>query len=388
MTRRGRSEALMLEKILYFEDDLNLANLVGEILREAKFDVMHFKAMPTGGIDELVGDVKVPPFLVLMDIRLEEQSGFDVCKLLKQDSFFTDVPVIFVSGLIEEQEILQAYDVGAYDYVTKPINFPTLKAKCDAIRCFNEQTRQLKEQVSNTEMVAFDAMTTSSELGEIIRFHDKISKMNDLQLVAKSLVQQISCFGVSSSVLFKCSKDEDVYCSDDGKEYELEKALFEILRTQGRIYSWNNRAIFNYDRFSVLVRAMPVDDDKREGILRDQICLLLNGVESRVHGIDNEIELKENQENIRLIAHTIGKMVVDLQASTMGLSERFEKIVHDLEEDVTEDFSRLNFLQSEEKVVMDHIHGATDQALSIFEQARAKDSGYTKVLIELLEQLP
>ena len=378
----------MLEKILYFEDDSNLANLVSEILREANFEVVHFSALPSGGIDELVSEVKVQPFLVLMDVRLENQSGFDVCKLLKQDSFFSQVPVIFVSGLIEEHEILQAYDVGAYDYVTKPINFRTLKAKIDAIRRFNEQTRQLQEQVSNTEMVAFDAMTTSSELGEIIRFHDKISKMSDLKKVAKSLVQQIGCFGVSSSVCFKCAKGEVVYCSDDGKEYEIEKALFEILKSQGRIYSWNNRAIFNYDRFSVLVRAMPVDDDKREGILRDQICLLLNGVESRVHGIDNEIELKENQDNIRLIAQTIGKMVVDLQASTMGLSERFEKIVHDLEDDVTDDFARLNLLQDEEKVVMEHIHGATDQALSLFEQARAKDAGYTKVLIELLEQLP
>lgn len=376
----------MLEKILYFEDDINLANLVGETLHEAKFEVIHFCELPQGSVDELVNRIKVPPFLILMDIRLENQSGFDVCKQLKQDSFFIEVPVIFVSGLIEEQDILQAYDVGAYDYVTKPINFNTLKAKCDAIRRFNERTKQLKAQVSNTEMVAFDAMTTSSELGEIIRFHDKISKMSDLQQVAKSLVQQIGCFGVSSSVCFKSSKGEVVYCSDDGKEYELEKELFDILKPQGRIYSWNHRAIFNYDRFSVLVRAMP-DDEKREGILRDQICLLLNGVESRVHGIDNEIELKENQENIRLIAQTIGKMVVDLQASTLGLSEQFEKIVHDLEEDVIGDFARLNLLQTEEKIVMDHIQGATEQALSLFERARDKDACYTKVLIELLEQL-
>lgn len=237
-------------------------------------------------------------------------------------------------------------------------------------------------------MVAFDAMTTSSELGEIIRFHDKISKMSDLSQVAKALVQQISCFGVSSSVVFKGRRGDDVYCSDDGKEYGLEKSLFEILQSQGRIYSWNNRTIFNYDRFSVLVRAMPINDDKRQGILRDQICLLLNGLESRLQGIDNEIELKDNQDNIRLIAQTIGKMVVDLQASTMGLSEQFEKIIHDLEEDVTDDFARLNLLQAEEKIVMGHIQSATEQALSIFEQARAKDSGYTKVLIELLEQLP
>ena len=54
---------------------------------------------------------------------------------------------------------------------------------------------------------------------------------------------------------------------------------------------------------------------------------------------------------------------------------------------MTEDFANLNLLHSEEKVVMEHINKATDQALTIFEQARNKDAGYTKVLIELLEQL-
>ena len=378
----------MLDKIIYFEDDFDLAELVIEFLRQAHYEVLHFPSLPSGGLNELVDTVRVPPFLILMDVRLENCSGFDVCAQLKSDTFFADVPLIFISGIADEYEILQAYELGAHDYLTKPISFRTLTAKCDSIRRFHQQNQLLKEQVSNTEMVAFDAMTTSSELGEIIRFHDKISKMSDLHQVAKALVQQIGCFGVSSSVCLTSAKGETIYCSDDGKEYQLEKSLFDILKPHGRIYSWNNRAIFNYDRFSVLVRAMPIGDEKREGILRDQLCLLLNGVESRVHGIDNEIELKDNQENVRLIAQTIGKMVVDLQASTLSLSERFEKIVHELEDDVTEDFVRLNLLHAEEQVVMNHIHKAVEQALAIFEQARAKDAGYTKVLIELLEQLP
>lgn len=382
----------MQEKIIYFEDDLDLAKVVIEYLNHENFHVHHYVGMPEGGLNTIVDSVKVTPFLVLMDIRLaggaKEGDGFDICHQLKQDSFFVDVPVIFTSGLIDEDDILKAYEVGAHDYLTKPIKFKTLSAKCAAIAQFHSRTSDLKEQVSNSELVAFTAMTTSSELGEIIRFHDRISKLTTLEQVANALVQQIGCFGLSSSVMFSRLDGSMVYCSDDGKVYELEKSVFNMLKGQGRVYSWSNRAMFNYDRFSVLVRSMPVDNEQREGELRDQICLLLNGVESRVVGIDNELELKENQENIRLIAQTIGKMVIDLQAGTLNLSERFEKIVHELEDDVTEDFSNLNLLQAEEKVVMDHIQKATEQALAIFEQARSKDAGYTKVLIELLEQLP
>lgn len=378
----------MQEQILYFEDDRKLAKVVCEFLNKERYQVSHYVGLPQGGLDELVSLVKTPPFLVLMDIRLDNGNGFDICRAFKQHAFFAEVPVIFMSGLIGEDDILKAYDAGAYDYLTKPIKFKTLSAKCRTIHQFHAQANDLRQQVSSVESVAFDAMTTSSELGCILRFHEKIVHISTLENLADELAKQITTFGVSASVMVTGTDGVDIYHSDDDKVYELEKSVFNMLKGQGRIYSWNHRVIFNYECFSVLIRNMPVDDDVRDGMLKDQICLLLNGVESRVKAIYNEYQLRVNQDNIGLIAQTIGKMVVDLQDSNLSLSGQFEKIVHELEEDVSKDFTRMNLMQSEEQVVIDHIHNALGEALAIFNQVKAKDTGYTKVLVELLEQLP
>jgi CheY-like chemotaxis protein len=130
-----------------------------------------------GGLEEMIDLVKASPFVVLMDVRLDGDNGFDICHLFKHHTFFADVPVVFMSGLIGEDDILLAYKAGAYDYLPKPVTLKTLSAKCKLIRKFVHHTADLKSQVSTIESVAMNAMTTSSGLGGILRFHEKIAQI-------------------------------------------------------------------------------------------------------------------------------------------------------------------------------------------------------------------
>ena len=377
----------MHEKIIYFEDDIALSRVVVEFLEIEKYEVLHFTTMPRGGLEEMIDLVKVTPFVVLMDVRLDSDNGFDICHLFKRHTFFADVPVVFMSGLIGEDDILLAYEAGAYDYLPKPVTLKTLSAKCKLIRKFTHDTADLKSQVSTIESVAMDAMATSSELGGILRFHEKIADVNQLQTLAEALVKQLATFGVSVSVMFSSIDEQMVYHSDDGQMHELEKQVFEMLKNQGRIYSWSNRTLFNYEGFSVLVRSMPIEDEDRLGTLKDKICLLLNGVEGRVRGIINELQLQNSEGNIRIIGKTIGKLVLDMQTSNLVLSEQFEKVINDLEVDFNEEIANLNLLQSEEGILMGLIKSASGNAGNIFEQARIKEQNYTKVMIELLTRM-
>ncbi|MCJ8270407.1 MAG: response regulator, partial [Psychrosphaera sp.] len=342
------------------------SRVVVEFLEMEKYEGLHFTTMPRGGLEEMIDLVKVPPFVVLMDVRLDSDNGFDICHLFKHHTFFADVPVVFMSGLIGEDDILLAYEAGAYDYLPKPVTLKTLSAKCKLIRKFTHHTADLKSQVSSIESVAMDAMTTSSELGGILRFHEKIADVNQLQMLAEALVGQLATFGVSVSVMFSSIDEQVVYHSDDGQVYELEKQVFKMLKNQGRIYSWSNRTLFNYNGFSVLVRSMPIEDEDRVGNLKDQICLLLNGVEGRVRGIINELQLQNSEGNIRMIGKTIGKLVLDIQTSNLALSEQFEKVINDLEVDFNEEISNLNLLQSEEGILMGLIKSASNNACNIF----------------------
>ncbi|CAK0780188.1 two-component system, cell cycle response regulator [Gammaproteobacteria bacterium] len=62
------------------------------------------------------------PDLILLDVMMPGMSGYEVCARLKQDPDTNEIPVIFISGLGEEQAEAQGLDAGAADYVTKPIS--------------------------------------------------------------------------------------------------------------------------------------------------------------------------------------------------------------------------------------------------------------------------
>lgn len=69
------------------------------------------------------------PDLILLDIMMPEMDGYEVCKRLKADHITSDIPVIFLTAKVEIEDEEKGFEVGAVDYITKPISPPILKAR-------------------------------------------------------------------------------------------------------------------------------------------------------------------------------------------------------------------------------------------------------------------
>ena len=68
--------------------------------------------------------------VVLLDIMMPGIDGYEVCKLIRQRS---DVPILFISALSEDENKLKGFDVGADDFISKPFTPSVLYAKCNAL---------------------------------------------------------------------------------------------------------------------------------------------------------------------------------------------------------------------------------------------------------------
>ena len=81
--------------------------------------------------------------LVILDIMLPGASGFDICKRIRSKS---DCPIIFVTALGNEDNILKGYELGGDDYVVKPFNVKELYCKCEAMvkRCHGKKIKVLE----------------------------------------------------------------------------------------------------------------------------------------------------------------------------------------------------------------------------------------------------
>ncbi|MGZ4959036.1 MAG: HD-GYP domain-containing protein [Methylomonas sp.] len=112
-------------KILAVDDTPASLKLLTDILNEEGYEV---RAALNGQL-ALHSAISNPPELVLLDIRMPETDGFEVCRQLKAHPETRAVPVIFVSALSETNEKVEGFELGAVDFVTKPFQREELLAR-------------------------------------------------------------------------------------------------------------------------------------------------------------------------------------------------------------------------------------------------------------------
>lgn len=92
------------------------------------------------------------PDLILLDIKMPGMDGHETCRRLKQQTDTEDIPVIFVTGLNEEDDETQGFALGAVDYITKPISPAIVRARI-ATHLQLKADRDQLAQAANTDML-------------------------------------------------------------------------------------------------------------------------------------------------------------------------------------------------------------------------------------------
>ena len=116
----------MVYKVLLAEDEYGLRNLTKRYLENNGYEV---DAVEDGEKALDAVEAKVYDIIVL-DIMMPKRDGKEVCKYIRTKY---DVPVIFLTALNQEQDIIEGYEIGADEYITKPFSMPILSAKISTL---------------------------------------------------------------------------------------------------------------------------------------------------------------------------------------------------------------------------------------------------------------
>jgi DNA-binding response OmpR family regulator len=112
-------------RILCIEDDCETAALIAEELNDRGYKV----AVAHNGSDGFNAILRNSPDLVLADVNMPVMSGFDLLqRLTAQEPRFARMPFVFLTALADHDNELKGWQLGADDYVTKPVDFDVLAA--------------------------------------------------------------------------------------------------------------------------------------------------------------------------------------------------------------------------------------------------------------------
>jgi two-component system alkaline phosphatase synthesis response regulator PhoP len=124
-------------KILLVDDEPDIIEIVKYNLEQVGYQI--FSA--SDGLEALKVAEKEAPHLIILDVRMPNLNGIETCKRLRQEDRFQNTIIMFLTARAEDYSYVAAFDVGADDYITKPIKPKVLVSKVKGLlRRFKDES--------------------------------------------------------------------------------------------------------------------------------------------------------------------------------------------------------------------------------------------------------
>ena len=325
------------------------------------------------------------PDLVLLDVTMEPMDGYETCEALKKDH--PSLPVIFVSANTRTEEVLKGFDVGGQDYITKPIDPAVLRTKIGVVFEQIARKQQLKQEKQEVSDLAMAAMSSAGDLSIILNFMRAANKMSLPEDLAEAMVKAILEYGLSASVQIR-SGQGGINRSSSGEFASLEEdILSNSVNIDGRILEKGKRLIIVFESVSILVKNMPLDNEQRQGELRDYLMILAENA----HDLNQKIKADQSvaQQRIAMVLEAV-KDSQDTLKSIQEFQAKYKedsiKIMDELLKDVESSFFSMGLTEEQENKITDMIHDKLNEGLKHMEEGLEMDAKL-KRLTESLGEL-
>ncbi|MCL1470674.1 EAL domain-containing protein [Argonema antarcticum] len=293
------------ELILIVDDNPTNLKLLFGFLKEAGFKIL----VARNGKNALEKMPHIKPDLILLDIRMPEMDGFELCRHLKANPTTKEIPIIFLTALSDVKDKVEGLTLGAVDYITKPLQQEELLSRVRLHLRLRYLTRSLQEKNQHlTEEIAA-RKAVESELQELNReLEQRIAKRTEeLYLTLQNLQTR------EQQLTYEAS--HDLLTGLYNRSWLMNR-LSEILKIeQPQAHKKYPVLFLDIDRFKSINDSFGhlIGDELIKNVSnRIKICVDSRGEIARLGGDEFLIILTE-AENIQTVEATASHILEELQ---------------------------------------------------------------------------
>ena len=315
---------------------------------------------------------------VLMDGCSGDYDCLAVCRLLKAEAGFGDVPVILMLSTAGEIELMPLYDAGFDDVLTASMPKSELAARIQKAVFHRIANRQLHSRLMQANALAMSAMSDTSDLGVNIQFLVHCHQCNNLDELGMLLFRSLAHYGVSASLQLR-SEFEIKNLEENGLAKDLEARLLAELKDAGRYVEFGRRCVMNYEQVSLLVKNMP-EDAKRFGTIKDNVFSLLQGASARVKAIDGARMLELERDLLRGMSHRMQDVMRQVDERYQLVMKRCAATVEDMAMKIEQSILFLDLTEPQEETLTRITQAGVVAINDLFNDGIRIDSSFRKIL--------
>lgn len=167
------------QTILVVDDEPANIDLLVECLKDA----YNVKAATRGERALRIARSGEPPDMILLDIMMPDMDGFEVCRQLKADLSTRHIPIIFITAKIGLDDEIRGLELGAVDYITKPISPPIVQARVHTQLALYDQNRILDIKVrEQTAQLNETRLAIIRRLGRAAEYKDNETGLHVIRM--------------------------------------------------------------------------------------------------------------------------------------------------------------------------------------------------------------
>ncbi|CAK0762699.1 Response regulator [Gammaproteobacteria bacterium] len=202
----SKEEKLKKVNIMIVDDIPDNLSILQEILYIKGYRILAF----TRGMMALNAARNNPPDLILLDIKMPEMDGFEVCEHLKADPILKDIPVIFISALNDIADKVKAFAIGGMDYITKPFQSEEVQSRVENQLKIRFLQKELSVQNENLERLV------EKRTAQLINAYKRLKELDQiksgfLKMISHEIRTPINgVLGIGELIINQCADSEDI----------------------------------------------------------------------------------------------------------------------------------------------------------------------------------
>jgi DNA-binding response OmpR family regulator len=348
--------------ILLVDDDEFAAIVTAEVL-SAEYEIRHLD----NGPDALQAVINARPDLVLLDIDMPGMSGYEVCRALREEHALGDLPIIFLSGMVSDDDRLAGYEAGGDDYLTKPVSSEQLRAKIKVALASYAERNRLKHDLSNAFSTAMTAMSSSAEIGAVLQFMRTSFNCPDYASLCREVINTMNSYGLEACVKIH-GRQGNVALSPEGACSPLEESVLSHMSRQGRLFEFGTRTSCSYEHITIIVKSDGRNDPERHGRMKDNLAWLAEGANARVVSLESMAEVvRQHAANKQLLENT-RRALQRIDKRHRSQAEKNNLIFHDLQKNFDRSMLSIGITHSQEEELASMLEKAGVSARALYDE--------------------
>lgn len=303
------------------------------------------------------------PDIVLLKVNLPDQSGYEVCRLLRQELNLTQTPILFISADDDLESRLLGYEAGGDDFLVIPLYPEEVLHKVQHAQRLIESRQALLAQLQLASQTAFTAMSNIGELGVILEFSRQALACESPFALASVVMNAVQQYQLEGMVEVRWHHQSHLFCSQGMNDSPLAGAVIGNLRHMGRIFEFKHKLVINYPHITLVIDKLPSEDIERVGRIRDNLALISETTENKLIILELAAMQSEREKQLLQEISALTDMLDKVQYKQKESANMADEIIEQSLLLLEQELILFGLTQNQEKSLTDNIRQTLEQLM-------------------------